>query len=144
MKTSTVACLYALRMLCRDHKDVLQPGTLQRLRRKALQDLTTKRVWISRDSLGESLWLIGLNCPSPHFLSPLVPEQPGQRRQLPLQLWQNLILAIWRCMERNELKIFLVPPTYARRHSRAPACPKLAFLCCKLREAAHKNELSFA
>ena len=36
----------------------------------------------------------------------------GQRGQLPLQLWRNLTLALRRCMERNELKINLLPHTH--------------------------------
>ena len=31
-------------------------------------------------------------------------EQRGQRGKLPIQLWQNSTLALWRCMERKKLK----------------------------------------
>ena len=36
---------------------------------------------------------------------------PGTEGRSRLQLWQNIPLTLWRCMERNELKIVLALPT---------------------------------
>ena len=41
---------------------------------------------------------------------PVARERRRQRGKPPLQLWQNLALALWCCMERNELKTLLAPP----------------------------------